>query len=103
MKLLLAVTASVCAVALSACGAEDISPEAIADAAKATAESGGSSIAIEGRFNGPQGDFTMTGDGVMDAAGRRAHLEYTFDGVPGLDGEVEQVMEGWVMYMRMPV
>lgn len=101
MRALVAVTLAVFAAVLSACGAEDISPEAIADAAKATAATGGSSIAIDGRFEGPEGEFTMTGEGVMDAGGRRARVDYSFDGVPGL-GEMKQVMDGYVMYMRMP-
>ena len=87
---------------LSGCGADDISPEAIADAAKATVATGGSRIHLDGEISGPEGDFTMTGDGVMDAAGRRARIEYAFSGVPGLEGEMQQVMDGYVMYMRMP-
>jgi hypothetical protein len=98
-----AIAIALAATPLAGCGAEDVSPEAIADAAKATVASGGSRVHLSGEISTPQGDVRMTGDGVMDAAGRRARFEYDIGGVPGLDdGQMHQILDKYVMYMQVP-
>lgn len=97
----IAIALALAAAPLSGCGAEDAAPGAIAEAAEKTVASGGSRVVVDGQIDAAGQEITMTGEGVMDAAGRRARFEYSFDGAPGL-GEMQQVMDGYVMYMRMP-
>ena len=101
MRRLLTVVLAASLAALSACGTEDISPEAIADAAKATAASGGSAIAVEIRMAGPEDEITMVGDGVIDTAGRHARIDYALAGDLGASADIKQIIDGNVLYMQM--
>jgi hypothetical protein len=104
IRLCVAISLATATVVLSACGAEDLSPETIANAAKATSEAGGSRMEMNLTMATPGGeDIEMTGQGVMDMAGKRGRLTVDLSQVPGGQGELEQVFDGFVIWMRMPV
>ena len=87
----------------SACGAEDLSPETIANAAKATSERGGARIAMTIDMTMPDGqDIEMAGDGVTDMTGKKGRLSFDLSQVPGGEGQFDQVFDGFVFWMRMP-
>jgi hypothetical protein len=98
---LLAVAA--CAAVGAGCGTEDISPDTVANAANATREAGGSRVAMEIAMTTPDGqDFEFSGAGVMDMAGQRGRLTFDMSQLPGGEGEMEQVFDRYVLWMRAP-
>lgn len=92
------------AAAATGCGADDISPDAVAEAAKATTDAGSSRVYIETTAPMPGGGepVEITGDGAIDMAARRGEITMDLGAIPGGTGEMETVFEGFVMWMRAP-
>jgi hypothetical protein len=101
------------AVLAAGCGADDVSPEAIADAAEKTLRTKGMALTMEGSVEVPQlsEPLRFAGDGEMSTAGRVARLEVEFDDPPAdalgsIDADdlrFEVVTRDLVMYMRTPL
>lgn len=89
------------ATALTGCSAEDVSPESIADAAKATTSTRGARVAVDGTITGPSGEVTMTGAGVMDPRRQLGLVRYEVAG-PNGETRLEQVVDRYVIYMSSP-
>lgn len=96
---------------LSACGAEDLSPTAIAEAAEATAASGGMRIALRQTLTLPgAGRLTTTGSGVMDTQRRRSHITLKVTDGPDLvvgafdqgDLTTEVITDRFAVYTHSP-
>jgi len=103
VRLLTALVLVAASATLAACGADDLSPETIANAAKTTTETGGSRLEMNLAMTTPDGqEIEMTGHGVMDMAGQRGRLAIDLSQVPGGEGQLEQVFDGFVIWMRMP-
>lgn len=84
---------------LAACGGGTLSPrEALSQAQENTAKVDTARFTISGRTTvSGAGEIAFEGAGEFDAAARRVHL--TMDMAQA--GEIELVMDGFVMYMRM--
>lgn len=90
-----------------ACGSEEeqqASPErAIANAATKTAEAGSSRakfrVSVRGVAPGP---ITMTGEGTFDSKRRVGRMTLDLSGAGGGASEVETIMDGPVVYMKVP-
>jgi hypothetical protein len=90
---------ALCALALlSGCGG-GVDASLLATAVRNTEAAGGAEIAMRMEMDMPGMDqpYVVTGSGVEDTKGRRAHFK--MESVPGL-GELEAVSEGFTMYMR---
>lgn len=98
MKRLAVLPLLLAAVGLAGCGSEDISPEEIASAAGTTADAGGSRVEFDMRMEAAGQTFDITGRGVMDMGTQRGRIVYE---LPGGQGEMEQIADGFVYYMRM--
>ncbi len=93
--------------ALSGCGAEDLDPAAIAEAADATVAERGMRIAISQTLTIPgAGRLSTSGSGVMDTQGQRSHLTLKVTSGPDLvvgafDGSdlvTEVITDGFAVY-----
>ena len=88
---------------LTACGSEDLSPQAaVAQAATKTADAGSSRVAYDVTMSGgavPQ-EIQMEGEGAFDYEHRRG--ETTMEMPPPLAGEMKMIMDGLVLYMQLP-
>lgn len=94
---------------LAGCGAEDISPETLAQAAGKTQGAGTSRIAIKGAVRSPAAPSAVSveGQGVLDSAAKRGKFDLevpnpTGGGLGGDKIEFDQVIDGFVLYMRSP-
>jgi hypothetical protein len=89
------------AIGLAGCGTEDVSPDAVAQAAKTTAETGTArmhqamTLPVEGE------SIEVEAEGVLDMSGQRASMTFDMGQIPGAGGEMEIVMADFVMWMRM--
>ena len=91
------------ALALSACGAEDVPSEDIAQAAQTTMDAGSSRMQIETTVPLADGQtFEMVGEGIADMAAQRGQMTFDLSALPGGEGEMEILFDEFVMYMRMP-
>jgi hypothetical protein len=88
--------------ALAGCGADDVNPDALAQAADKTTKQ--SSVHIEGTGTGmAQGvKIPMTFDGDADFATKRVRMAFEGE-AQGQEFSGEQVLDGTTMYMRMDV
>jgi hypothetical protein len=84
------------------CGAsEGLSPSDVAQAASATAQAKGSKVAFSGGGTADGETFRITGDGVLDNAGRRGDFTFIFSS--GAERfEMQQVFLGTTFYIRLP-
>ncbi|HYH59047.1 MAG TPA: hypothetical protein VD790_07475 [Thermoleophilaceae bacterium] len=102
-RMALALVLALVTAGFAACGAEDVSPETIAEAAKTTSDAGAARLEMDLGMTLPDGqELDMTGTGVMDPAGQRGRMTVDMSQIPGGAGELEQVFDGYVMWMRMP-
>lgn len=105
-------TVALSALGLAGCGSEDVpealSPQAaVAEAATKTADAGSARVTFTGTVSGvPGGPFTISGEGEYYT---RQQGRVTFDmselgAATGgsLGGEMEMVMDGSVIYMKLP-
>jgi hypothetical protein len=90
----LAAAAVAVALPLSGCGAEDLDPSAIAQAADRTAAVDGMHMKMSMEIAGQ----SMHGDGFVDPVKQQGHM--TMD-VPGA-GTIEEVVDGLTIYMKLP-
>ncbi len=85
------------------CGADDVSPSEIAEAAERTTAAGGARIEMEMTMPGPGGEeIELVATGVTDMAQQKGRMTIDLSRVPGGEGELEQIFEGFVLWMRMP-
>jgi hypothetical protein len=86
-------------------GGQELSPEAaVAEAAARTADSGSSRISFEAAMSGgglPQA-VEFSGEGEFDYESKRGRLHYDLGELLPGGGRVEVVMEGLVVYMKLP-
>jgi hypothetical protein len=86
------------AVGVSGCGAEDVDPATIAEAAEATSSAGGAKLSLEGEATVVGRTIDIAGSGVMDEQGN-SRIVSSAAGA----GEMTQVFtKDFVMYQRMP-
>ncbi len=88
----------------SGCGADDVNPDALAQAAETTRAKGGVHITMEGTVESAGEKVPIEAEGDADLRNSRAHLKtQAGNGVP----EFEQILIGTTMYVRgsatMPV
>ena len=101
---LIALLAAAAIAATGGCGTEDVSPEAVAEAARATAGAGGMRMHMEMTMPGPAGEpIEVAGDGSMDPKGQRGEMTMDLGQIPGGEGEMEMIFERFVMWWRMPL
>ncbi len=85
-------------VPLAGCGADDINPNALAEAAEATRKQGGVHMTMTGTVESQGQKVPLEMEGDADLKSLRMHAKVKpGGGVP----EMEQVMIGTVMYMKM--
>ena len=88
------------------CGAEDSVKSAVdpvAQAAANTASAGTVEVAMTGRISAAGQEIPLAGEGTFDLKGKRGHLTMTTS-VPGQgDVQVEEIIDGLVLYMRSDV
>ena len=95
----------ICALAplAAACGAEDDVKSAVdpvAQAATKTQNAGTVEVAMTGKVSAAGQEIPLNGEGAFDLKGKRGHLTLTTS-VPGQgDVEVEEIIDGLVLYMR---
>ena len=98
-----ALLAAVAALPLAGCGTDEVSPNAVAEAAKTTAGAGGMRMHMSMEMPTPDGDpLEVKADGVMDVKGRRGEMAFDLGQIPGGEGEMEMVFKDLVIWMRMP-
>jgi hypothetical protein len=107
--LLTALLALAVAVPLAGCGADELKPDLVAEAAARTSASEGAKARVDMEMPVPGGatvPLTMTG--VVNLKGDQGHFEFDMselaegaEGVSGDDLRGEQIMDGGTMYMRM--
>ena len=91
-------TALLAVVPLAGCGADDVNPDAVAEAAAATREQGGVHMTITGKAETQGQTIPLRMEGDADLKNLRMQMTATMgEGIP----EMEQIMIGTVMYMRM--
>ena len=94
------------AAVLTACGGDSkdyVSPEPIVNTAQKTAAAGSARAAVDVAWTESNGRHVeLTGDGLVDIAGRRGRLALDLSGVPGARGTVEQIFDGSVVWMHIP-
>ena len=92
--------------ALNACGGDSpdyVSSAPIVNAAQKTAAAGSAKAAVDVAWTESNGRHVeLTGDGVVDIAGREGRLALDLSGVPGARGTVEQIFDGSVVWMHIP-
>ena len=118
----LVVLASMAAIAVAGCGAEELSPQAaVAEAATKTGEAGsarvsgtrsaalvcsGARVSFTGELTGiPGGPFTISGQGEFSGQRGRMTIDMSdFAASTGgaFAGEMEMVMDRFVIYMKFP-
>ena len=86
-------------VVLSGCGSA-VNP--LAAAVTKTSSSEGVKIELSGDSTSAAGEMTFTGSGAMDLKGRRMQMKMLM-AVAGTKMDIEQVLDGTTMYMRMPM
>jgi hypothetical protein len=99
------------ALAISACGGESSSGSnplaVIALAADKTQEAGTARMSMEMVMDGPTGRINSSAEGVLDMASKQVEMTMEMEmpdapaGTPDM-GTIEGVMDGTVMYMKMP-
>ena len=84
-------------------GEDTVPLSTVANAAEATNEAGGFKLTIDGRYQVPGVGqaLPMKGSGALDPQRRRGRLAFQSAGALG-GGEIEQIFEGDVIYMRTP-
>jgi hypothetical protein len=108
IALLALLLAAAGALLTTGCGKETVSVETVARAATATNNSDGFKVAIDGKIDVPQlgKELPLKGSGVIDPKRRRGRLVIDASAfTPGAPGsaKVEQVFDGLVIYMKMPL
>jgi hypothetical protein len=84
------------------CGAsEDLSPSDVAQAATATGQAKGAKVAFSGGGSAQGQEIKVTGDGVLDNAGRRGDFTFHFAGA-GQQFDMQEVFLGTTLYMKFP-
>jgi hypothetical protein len=95
----------ICALAplAAACGAEDDVKSAVdpvAQAATKTRNAGTVELAMTGKVSAAGQEIPLDGEGAFDLKGKRGHITMTTS-VPGQgDIEIEEIIDGLVLYMR---
>jgi hypothetical protein len=95
----------ICALAplAAACGAEDDVTSAVdpvAQAATKTQNAGTVEVAMTGKVSAAGQEIPLKGEGAFDLKGKRGHVTVTTS-VPGKgDVEIEEIIDGLVLYMR---
>jgi hypothetical protein len=90
--------AALAATPLAGCGADDVNPDALAEAADATRARGGVHLTMDSTIRAGGQTIPMKAEGDADL--RNSRLRMTTEGGNGLPS-VETVMLGTVMYMKM--
>lgn len=90
-----------------ACGGESVSPQAaVAQAATKYEEAGSSRVSMSATIKGvPGGPFTFTGEGEFDRERGHMTLDMSELGAAtggAFAGELEMILEDFVMYMKFP-
>src|SRR4051794_32598765 len=86
----------------SGCGAsEDLSPSDVAQAATATGQAKGAKVAFDGSGTTQGQNIKLTGDGVIDNAGRRGDFRFHFTGA-GQQFDMQEVFLGTTLYVKFP-
>jgi hypothetical protein len=88
---------ALCAYGASGCGTETVGAEELAQAATTSERTNGFRVGLVGSLETAEGEFDMTGSGVMDMRGQRGDMTMVIRGQ-----KVRQVMDRYVMYMQMP-
>lgn len=100
-QLLSLLTACLLAVpALAGCGAEDVDPAALAQAADATSRQGGMHMVGTGRVEAGGESIPITFEGDLELSGRAFRMTFETT-VQGEEIAGEQIMKGTTFYMRM--
>ncbi|HEV2061918.1 MAG TPA: LppX_LprAFG lipoprotein [Solirubrobacteraceae bacterium] len=94
----LLIAALLAAVPIAGCGADDVNPDALAQAAEATRQQGGVHMTVTGTVETQGQSIPLSMDGDADL--RKLRMRSTIEMGGGLP-EIEQVLVGTVMYMRM--
>jgi uncharacterized protein YceK len=79
---------------LSGCGGVESS--LLATAVRSTQAAGGADVAMQMTVNAAGQTVSMTGSGVVDAAGKRSQMSFDVSGA----GHIDAVTDGFVVYMR---
>ncbi|MDQ3742655.1 MAG: LppX_LprAFG lipoprotein [Actinomycetota bacterium] len=95
--LLLSLAATAAPVAATGCGADDVNPDALAQAADATRGKGTMHMTLGGTVEAQGQTIPMKGEGDADLKRKRVHITATTAGQ-----EVETILVDTTMYMRMP-
>src|SRR3954453_126987 len=84
------------------CGAsDDLSPSDVAQAATATGHATGAKVAFDGAGTAQGQEIKITGDGVLDNAGRRGEINFHFASA-GQRFDMQEVFLGKTIYMKFP-
>lgn len=96
--LLAAAALAVAPLAASGCGADDVNPDALAQAADATRQQGGVHMTIDSTVEAAGRTIPVKMEGDADLRNTRAQMKTEGgNGIPAM----ETVMDGTVMYMKM--
>jgi hypothetical protein len=98
------------ATGVAACGAEDVNPEAVAEAATKTAGVDGMAVDVDVKMVAAGQQIPLTMSGEVSAKGNRARLDLDMSGIAAVSGgqlkadqlHGEERLIGTTMYMRMP-
>jgi hypothetical protein len=108
-RLLLAGVA-VALAALSGCGdqTKEVSPDLLVEAAQTTSAAGSARFEMRGDMEAVLQRFEFSGDGVMDSRTQKGRMNVDMSdigeaaGQPADDWRGEQIIDGFVVYMRIP-
>ena len=95
---------------LAGCGdeAKEVSPDRLVKAAQTTSAAGSARFEMRGTMDVPLRHFDFSGEGVMDSRTQKGRMTIDMPDIgeaAGQDAESwkgEQVMDGFVVYMRIP-
>lgn len=83
-------------------GKDTVSLDTVAEAAEATNDAGGFKLTVDGGIDGGERDVPIKARGELDTVAKRGHLIFDAGLTGGQGGQIEQIIDGDVVYMKMP-
>lgn len=81
----------------------EIEPNAVTEAADATAAAGTARVTYEAMFQGSEGSYSFSSDGEVDHSSQQSRFDYDMSGLPGMGAEnVEVRFDGPTAFVRFP-